>query len=566
MSLQGPKLVDDPILRQQYFNNTHSGFLDVLGATFDETIHYNPTNAGFRLYDNFINKDNGRKLTKQEYLESKYYREGVTIGDDGIHESAAMSLAESYDERLKRRIVLNRARSSYSLMISQLGVGLVGSMLDPLNIAAGFIPVVGQARFASLAARFGKTQARLISGGAAGAVTAAVVEPLPLLAARVEQDKDYTLMDSLLNITFGTVIGGGLHAVGGAIADRISRASPQTREILTKTAVAQLAQGRKVDVDPIIKTDPTLRDGPPSLVGPVAGIREEFIIKAKGKRIPDVLRLALVPSEKPKTLLQFMRSKGGIWTQDKNIGDVKAVMDKAYKSIANTKRQDTIDKKGKRKPGGKTLDEMAELAAEAGYLDNVGEYGQNRGSINDLLDAMASDRFGNLIYSEADLPKVNEMQEAERLFEEAQSYGIEPYGYTDDEFFALLSERRSLYETKDRVPQNIQDGMTEEEFYNLREQELGKEYDLGDIEDAFVNPNTLNDLIGEYQDPDLVNIEKELKTLEEQIETLRMVDEVPQDFLDGIEEADELIERSKSFDAATEAAAVCIGDGLGRVR
>lgn len=566
MALQGPKLVDDPILRQQYFNNTYTGFLDVLGATFDETLHYNPTNAGYRLYDRSVNKDNGRKLTKQEYIESQYFREGVEIGDDGIHEGAAISLAESYDERQRRRIVLNRARSSYSMVAAQLGVGLVGSMLDPLNVAAGFIPVVGQARFASLAARFGKTQARLISGGVAGAVTTAVVEPLPLLAARVEQDKDYTLMDSLLNVTFGTVIGGGLHAVGGTIADRLSKTSPQTREVLTKTAVAQLAQGKNVDVEPIVKTDPTLRDGPPSLAGPVAGIREDFTIKAKGKKIPDVLRPALVASEKPKTLLQFIRANGGIWTKEENISDVKAIMDKDYKGIANTKKEATIDKKGRKKPGGKTLDEMAELAAEAGYLDNIDEYGQNRGSVNDLLDAMASDRFGNYIYSQEDLAKINEMQEAERLFEEAQSYGIEPYGYTDEQFFELLRERRSLYEIGDRVPQDIQNGMTEEEFYNLREEELGKEYDLGDIEDAFVNPNTLNDLIGEYQDPDLINIEKELKTLEEQIETLRMVDEVPQDFLDGIEEADELIERSKSFDAATEAAAVCIGDGLGRVR
>jgi hypothetical protein len=112
MSLQGPKLVDDPILRQQYFNNTHSGFLDVLGATFDETIHYNPTNAGFRLYDNFINKDNGRKLTKQEYLESKYYREGVTIGDDNkIHYSDKRRDGRNKSNRI--RVVQNCSEHGY---------------------------------------------------------------------------------------------------------------------------------------------------------------------------------------------------------------------------------------------------------------------------------------------------------------------------------------------------------------------------------------------------------------------------------------------------------------------
>ena len=96
-----------------------------------------------------------------------------------------------------------------------LGVGLVASMLDPINIGSAFVPVVNTARFASLAARYGKNSARALTGAVEGAVGATLVEPLILTAAAVEQDKDYNLYDSFMNVVFGTALGGGLHVIGG---------------------------------------------------------------------------------------------------------------------------------------------------------------------------------------------------------------------------------------------------------------------------------------------------------------------------------------------------------------
>jgi hypothetical protein len=560
MELPGPKLTNDPLLRQQYFNNTNVGTLDVLGATFDDTLYYNPLNAGARTFDYFVNKDKGKKYTKKEWADSQYYRDGITVGDDGIHEGAASILAERHDERLSRKMVLDRARSSYSLGAAQLGVGLVGSMLDPLNIASAFVPVMSGARFASLAAKYGTTKARAIRGAAEGAVGAALLEPVVLTAAEVEQDKDYTVMDSLLNVTFGTALGGGLHAVGGKLADKLSRTSPQTREVLTKTSVAQLADDKNVDVEPIAKADATLRDDAPLVAGEgvTAETREEFMIEAKGKRIPDALRPSLVADERPKTLLQFIRANGGIWTQDANIGDVRAIMDKAALSLTNSSRADKRSKKGKVLPGAKTLDEMAEAADEAGYFNNIDEYGTGRASVNDLLDAIAEERQGKKRYSIMETERVEAMRAADELFDEAQAYGIDPKGLTDDELFALLEERRTQFEPSNNVPQDIKDGLTEEEFYELREREIGKETELGNLEDDFINPRFIEKAVADYKDQDFDTLQDELKALEEQIETLRMVDEVPQSFIDDMQEADTLIQRAESFEAATNAAATCI--------
>jgi uncharacterized coiled-coil DUF342 family protein len=62
-----------------------------------------------------------------------------------------------------------------------------------------------------------------------------------------------------------------------------------------------------------------------------------------------------------------------------------------------------------------------------------------------------------------------------------------------------------------------------------------------------------------YKDPEFDAIQEEIDMLQEQINTLSEVDEVPAEFLEAISAADELVERANSFDAATEAAAVCVG-------
>lgn len=75
--------------------------------------------------------------------------------------------------------------------------GLATSFLDPINIAASFIPVYGQARFARLLAKPGMTftKARARRGAIEGAVGATLVEPVVYGVAKSLQS-DYDLYDS----------------------------------------------------------------------------------------------------------------------------------------------------------------------------------------------------------------------------------------------------------------------------------------------------------------------------------------------------------------------------------
>jgi len=66
-----------------------------------------------------------------------------------------------------------------------------------------------------------------------------------------------------MNIAFGTVFGGGLHVASGAIGDAISRVQYKTREAALRVSVAQLAEGNRVNVEPILKLDQAAYHGSP---------------------------------------------------------------------------------------------------------------------------------------------------------------------------------------------------------------------------------------------------------------------------------------------------------------
>lgn len=254
----------DQNVHDQYFDNAKAGTLDVLGATFEETMYYNPLNALGRIADQKLGQGRkGRHLTREEYLESEYYREGMDINQDGITEGLASLLAERHDERSAFQTTLSRSRGGIGLGAAQFGVALAGSVLDPLNIASAFIPSVAVARGATMAAKIkpagaaravrqrldGKTSgSRFATGTIDGAIGAVAVEPLVIGAAALEGDDDYTLMDSFLNVALGSALGGGLHWGAGKISDRINKLPAPVRDEAHRISITQAATDQEIQV------------------------------------------------------------------------------------------------------------------------------------------------------------------------------------------------------------------------------------------------------------------------------------------------------------------------------
>ena len=564
-----------------YFDISKAGTLDVLGATLDETLYYNPLSALNRTFDQYLGPGaNGKRLSTDEYRDSQYYREGIEVDENGITEGLAKLFAERHDRRANFRFTLNRSRGGFGLGAAQFGTMLAGSVLDPLNIASAFIPAVGQARMATMAARFGKSGSRLMAGAIDGAVGAVAIEPFVIGQAYLEQDADYGLMDSFLNVTFGSILGGGLHVGFGKISDRIEK-SAVSQEALAR-AVAQavtdqpITAGRLVeqqeaalDADIIAKAnerlakDRTVRAVERRFDLKTGDMIEESITRVeepptqarrKGKSRPPQLRV-----KEPKTLIQWIRANGGIDPESQGATDLKEVIPaaKAGKFYVSAAK------------GGKSVDDMLTAAREEGYLPAEIEGVPDDIGINDLIDAVREDKAGNKQYSAADQEAVDEFRAAQETIDFLDRRGIDPTGMTDEELDRVIADSELLEYNqnasvgevrRDVEPSSLEGSpLTQQESLNAQNEAQIQNYNLGVDADQKAKLDEMDEAgmdltIQEFQDT-----VDEIALLEQDIETLRSDIDIPADMEEDIRIADEGMRRASEYmEEAARTAAVCV--------
>lgn len=265
------------------------------------------------------------KISKAEALE-RAKKEGVTVevGADGISKGALDFLIQRRREDLLRQYTIDRYRGGFGGQALGLGAAFLGEAVDPLNIAAAFIPIVGPARYAAILGRAGtgigaRAAARAGIGAAEGAVGVAALEPFNYVASQRLQD-DYTLRDSLANVAFGTFLGAGLHSAGGAIFDAVkgraklgapspSPSPPVSVSALTTEGGFALRQPRQT-VDEIVAasapTTPTVTFRPATEVqaGPAITFGQEVIPRVeRAAEVAPVVRPATVETRTTEPLL-----------------------------------------------------------------------------------------------------------------------------------------------------------------------------------------------------------------------------------------------------------------------
>lgn len=173
-----------------------------------------------------------------------------------IAEYSARQIAETKRAELASQDVLDRAGGGAGRWSVRIAAGLAGGVLDPLNAATAFIPFVGPARAAAWLGQAGSRAARIGTamriGAIEGAAGAAILEPTNRLFAAEEQ-RDYTMLDTLLNVAFGGVLGAGLHGAGRAGVDWARGWAPRpgsdpavAHEAIVRAAVQAVAEGREV--------------------------------------------------------------------------------------------------------------------------------------------------------------------------------------------------------------------------------------------------------------------------------------------------------------------------------
>lgn len=195
----------------------------VIGGAFDAAIETNPVPLFMLSRELNAARERGPMLQWWE-ADAIAKREGVKvqIPDDGISREALGILVERRKDDAARSLLFAR-KEGIGTSVGSFGAGLAATLLDPVNAAAGFIPVLGGTRYAAALAGATTTGARMAIragvGAGEGLVGAAVVEA-PTLLMRQDLQDDYGLYDSLANIAFGTFASAGIRMVSGLARDR----------------------------------------------------------------------------------------------------------------------------------------------------------------------------------------------------------------------------------------------------------------------------------------------------------------------------------------------------------
>lgn len=199
---------------------------------------------------------NPSPVLQPEDANAKYGIKGALSWTAPVRESTAQLLRRWKLEQIQRDDTLSRATPGLIPGTARFLTGVAGSAMDPLNDAAAFIPVGGEARWAALAGKLGTYSTRALRGAAEGLVGTAAVEPVTYFQARQEQT-NFTPADIANDLMFGTIAGSGLHLFGGMGADLVRRwqgAPVELRDAALQQGMAALKNGTPIRTDQILAT------------------------------------------------------------------------------------------------------------------------------------------------------------------------------------------------------------------------------------------------------------------------------------------------------------------------
>jgi len=311
----------DETAQETGYDKYEVSLFESLGAVAADNWNFNPVMSLWN-YSDLSEARNKSKFNKENMvdrleLNKEYAKIGLYFEEDEYQSVVDIMVREKNEERARQNIMMRGPKGSWNPLsggfyvgAAKFATGLATSMVDPINIAASFIPVFGQTNFARLVAKQGFTKARAVRGAVEGAVGATLVEPIVYGVAQSLQ-ADYDMYDSFLNVTFGTVLGSGLHVGAGKLKDINTRrkfnekiaegkrilgddtetdidinlyreyypensqimkdleaTDPNTRKMLLQKALGDALLDDAIDVTPIANADPVLRNSSDSSPNP----------------------------------------------------------------------------------------------------------------------------------------------------------------------------------------------------------------------------------------------------------------------------------------------------------
>jgi hypothetical protein len=235
------------------YDQYKTNLFESLGAVAKDNWNYNPV-ISLMTYGDTLEAEKESRLQNIEpvdrnVLNERYKDIGLYFEQDE-YQSVVNIMVDQKEKELERQSIIQRGpKGSWNPLdggfyvgAAKLATGIGVSFLDPINIGVSFIPVFGQANFARVAAATSFRTARLTRGAVEGAVGATLVEPLIYGVAQKVQ-ADYDLVDSFMNIGFGSVIGGGLHVGAGKLKDMKTARDFEARVLANRENLSTIEGG-----------------------------------------------------------------------------------------------------------------------------------------------------------------------------------------------------------------------------------------------------------------------------------------------------------------------------------
>tara|TARA_R100001463_G_scaffold94762_1_gene149385 strand:+ start:3452 stop:5266 length:1815 start_codon:yes stop_codon:yes gene_type:complete len=326
----------------------------------------------------------GAYRTPEELTEK--FGEIITFNRAMSEEEAAL-LVQNKKEEIIRGAIIQAGPKGFVPGVAKFAGGMAAMATDPLELGSMFIPMVGATGRATSIARYGKVRGNVVVGAKEGAFGSAITEPF-YYGLSVNQQLDYTMSEALFNVGAGLFLGG---AIGGGIGTILAR-SVNEKEVLDISDFGEIIEARKA-AEPISEAEALARaDKIVKNLRKANKITGDHITYDLALRqfitdqniTADIIRPRAV--KRPATLGEFIKSKGGV------VGDGELIAIKAVDTIV--KKNGTAVNFISNDASDLNIDDMAELAFEAGYLDSR--------NADELVQKIKDEDAGDYTFSKVD--------------------------------------------------------------------------------------------------------------------------------------------------------------------
>ena len=357
----------------------------------------------------------GRLKSPDELREQ--FGDLLEFADDRYMAPAEVQLL--YDNKkaeVIRNAIVSRSPSGFIPGVAKFGAGMLAMATDPLEFSLMFVPFVGPGSRAAAVAKYGKTLGRARTGAIEGVGGAVLVEPF-VYGMSKQQQLDYTMTEALFNVGAGAALGGIFSPLTAAFARKLGKISTKdtinfdTIEAEVRAEMDAVELPEQASASNVFKARKLKKQQRALKLNYETALRQ--MINDQGVRV-DVLIPKVKASERPVDILTFIKRRGGINDNDPTFrGELKNLDIKPVSGYLNSKTNKMVYLSVSNPKSESNLDDMAEAAFEAGYIDAR--------DTNLLMEAIGETKRGNSVFAKEDLEQAESWRQANNSVSDAEA-------------------------------------------------------------------------------------------------------------------------------------------------